>query len=176
MAKKRQLNVRLPDSLLDQLEERVISTKMGMAAMVEVLLVQALQQQDLKNIPAPDDRIEDLVKRIEAIESHLAIKPHSSVKEEVSVLTAAAPTDHSSDLLTSSIDAQINPETPLPEILGNLNVEQLATRLGVTERVIHQKKDKNTFSDWSKKHDSDAIAWKYIAAEDRFCPISETKI
>lgn len=169
MAKKRQLNVRLPDSLLDQLEERVIRTKMGMAAMVEVLLVQALQHQDLKNVPAVDDRIEDLVKRIEAIESHLAIQPSKAAKNEVSILAEAAiPTKLTEDLLTSENDAPTSPETAL----GCLNTEQLAARLGVTERVIHQKKDKSTFSDWSKKHDSDEIAWKYVDAEDCFCPVT----
>ena len=73
MAKKRQLNVRLPDTLLDELEERVQKTKMGMAAMVEVLLVQALQHQE---ISAQDikqgDRLDDLTKRIEALETKLA--------------------------------------------------------------------------------------------------------
>ena len=73
MAKKRQLNVRLPDALLDELEERVQKTKMGMAAMVEVLLVQALQHQE---ISAQDikqgDRLDNLTKRIEALETKLA--------------------------------------------------------------------------------------------------------
>ncbi len=73
MAKKRQLNVRLPDSLLDELEERVQKTKMGMAAMVEVLLVQALQYQEpsAQDIEQ-SDRLDDLTKRIEALETKLA--------------------------------------------------------------------------------------------------------
>ncbi|PZU99436.1 MAG: hypothetical protein DCE90_02715 [Pseudanabaena sp.] len=174
MAKKRQLNVRLPDSLLDQLEERVIKTKMGMAAMVEVLLVQALQQQDLKNEPIVDERIEDLVKRVEAIECHLGIEPSKATKNEASILTVeSVPTNITTDLSPSDDAVPVNPETPSHDVLGALNAEQLATRLGVTERAIHQKKDKNTFSDWSKKHDSDEIAWKYVAAEDSFCPIAK---
>lgn len=79
MAKKRQLNVRLPDTLLDELEERVQKTKMGMAAMVEVLLVQALQHQE---ISAQDikqgDRLDDLTKRIEALETKLADASNNS--------------------------------------------------------------------------------------------------
>ena len=173
MAKKRQLNVRLPDSLLDQLEERVIKTKMGMAAMVEVLLLQALQQQDLKNIPVDDDRIEDLVKRIEAIESHLAMQPSKPSKDEVSISSVEPVPTITTDLLTSSDDVPASPNIPLHDELGHLNTAELATRLGVTERVINQKKDKNTFSEWSKKHDSDEIAWKYIAAEDYFCSVAK---
>ena len=79
MTKKRQLNVRLPDTLLDELEERVQKTKMGMAAMVEVLLVQALQHQE---ISAQDikqgDRLDDLTKRIEALETKLADASNNS--------------------------------------------------------------------------------------------------
>ena len=171
MAKKRQLNVRLPDSLLDQLEERVLRTKMGMAAMVEVLLVQALQQPDLKNIPAVDGCIEDLVKRVEAIEAHLAMQPNKSA-EEGAILTATVPSKNTLEPLAANDDAPANPDGLLQDGLGYLDAEQLATRLGVTTRAIHQKKDKNTFSDWSKKHDADETPWKYIATEDRFCAIS----
>lgn len=74
MAKKRQLNVRLPDALLSQLEERVQKTKMGMAAMVEVLLVQALQQQEISEPKSlQSDRIDRLEQRIEALETKFAI-------------------------------------------------------------------------------------------------------
>lgn len=73
MAKKRQLNVRLPDALLDELEERVQKTKMGMAAMVEVLLVQALQHQEISAQDVKQgDRLDDLTKRLEALETKLA--------------------------------------------------------------------------------------------------------
>ncbi len=79
MAKKRQLNVRLPDALLDELEERVQKTKMGMAAMVEVLLVQALQHQTISVQDVEQgDRLDDLTKRIEALETKLADASNNS--------------------------------------------------------------------------------------------------
>ena len=65
--------------MLGKLEERVQKTKMGMAAMVEVLLVQALQHQE---ISAQDikqgDRLDDLTKRIEALETKLADASNNS--------------------------------------------------------------------------------------------------
>ena len=91
MTKKRQLNVRLPDTLLDELEERVQKTKMGMAAMVEVLLVQALQHQE---IPAQDikqgDRLDDLTKRIEALETKLADTSNNSHNNSQSIRSSTA--------------------------------------------------------------------------------------
>jgi hypothetical protein len=156
MAKKRQLNVRLPDALLSQLEERVLATKMGMAAMVEVLLVQALQMQEVsENKVVPDDRFESLVKRIEALEAKFITQPES--------LTAEA-------LPTANTLPDF--ERHQPNDLTALNAEDLATRLTVEVRMLNQKKDKSTFSSWSKKHDPEGIAWKYVAPEDCFYPIS----
>ncbi len=85
MAKKRQLNVRLSDALLSQLEDRVQKTKMGMAAMVEVLLVQALQHQEASDSSsAQSDRLDSLEKRIEALESRFAISSTDSQEVEIS--------------------------------------------------------------------------------------------
>jgi hypothetical protein len=87
MAKKRQLNVRLSDALLSQLEDRVQKTKMGMAAMVEVLLVQALQHQEASDSSsAQSDRLDRLEKRIEALEATFATSSTNS--EEIEVTAA----------------------------------------------------------------------------------------
>jgi hypothetical protein len=87
MAKKRQLNVRLSDALLSQLEDQVQKTKMGMAAMVEVLLVQALQHQEASDSnSAQSDRLDSLEKRIEALETTFATSSTNS--EEIEVTAA----------------------------------------------------------------------------------------
>ena len=89
MAKKRQLNVRLSDALVSQLDDRAQKTKMGMAAMVEILLIQALQHQeaaDESKSPLSDrleSRLESLEKRIEALEATLAISSTESPEMEV---------------------------------------------------------------------------------------------
>ncbi len=107
MAKKRQLNVRLPDALLSQLEERVQKTKMGMAAMVEVLLVQALQQQEISEPKSlQSDRIDRLEQRIEALETKFAIS--------VEILPLAASTSietntDESEEIASPITLEVRP-------------------------------------------------------------------
>jgi hypothetical protein len=89
MAKKRQLNVRLSDALVSQLDDRAQKTKMGMAAMVEILLIQALQhQEDADESKSPlsdrfESRLESLEKRIEALEATLAISSTESPEMEV---------------------------------------------------------------------------------------------
>jgi len=162
MAKKRQLNVRLPDSLLTELEERVHKTKMGMAAMVEVLLVQALQQQE---IAEPDlgvgDRFDDLVKRIEVLETKLASASSHSPQVEGSAAKQILP------ISTSIVDESSNQVLNLDA----LSAEDLANHLAVGIRTLTQKKDKSTFSDWAKKHDPDSMAWRYDDVEERFYPL-----
>lgn len=89
MAKKRQLNVRLSDALVSQLDDRAQKTKMGMAAMVEILLIQALQhQEDADESKSPlsdrfESRLESLEKRIEVLEATLAISSTESPEMEV---------------------------------------------------------------------------------------------
>jgi len=119
MAKKRQLNVRLPDALLSQLEERVQRTKMGMAAMVEVLLVQALQQQEISEPKSlQSDRLARLEQRIEALETKLATGSHDSQQVEVAssveVLSLAPSTSietntDQSEEIASSITLEVRP-------------------------------------------------------------------
>lgn len=92
MAKKRQLNVRLSDALVSQLDDRAQKTKMGMAAMVEILLIQALQHQeaaDESKSPLSDrldSRLDSLEKRIEALETTFATSSTNS--EEIEVTAA----------------------------------------------------------------------------------------
>ena len=89
MAKKRQLNVRLSDALVSQLDDRAQKTKMGMAAMVEILLIQALQhQEDADESKSPlsdrfESRLESLEKRIEALEATFALSSTESPEMEV---------------------------------------------------------------------------------------------
>ncbi|PZO36752.1 MAG: hypothetical protein DCF19_20450 [Pseudanabaena frigida] len=167
MAKKRQLNVRLPDALLSQLEDRVLKTKMGMAAMVEVLLVQALQMQEVsENTAPPEDHVDSLVKRIEALEAKVFAQANTSTQTEI-------PTLEESSSTTMSV-ANIAPDIEKHQTndLEALKGESLATRLNVEVRILNQKKDKSTFSNWAKKHDLEGIAWKYVASEDCFYPIA----
>jgi hypothetical protein len=174
MAKKRQLNVRLPDALLSQLEERVQKTKMGMAAMVEVLLVQALQQQETSDSESVEgDRFESLVKRIEVLETKLAGQSEQSdnlPKTEVVPTIKSLPTAIESILTEVTIPDEVEAQ---PSDLTALNGEELANRLAVEVRTLKQKKDKGTFSDWTKKHDPNGVAWKYVSEEERFHPLAD---
>jgi len=167
VAKKRQLNVRLPDALLTELEVRVQKTKMGMAAMVEVLLVQALQQQETSTSDlSQGDRFDSLVKRIEALELKFADASINSPQIEVIAVAEVLPN-------TASID-QVSDQVSDQDQVNGLNAltgEELAHRLTVEVRTLNQKKDKSTFADWAKKHDPDGMTWKHEAVEDRFYPL-----
>lgn len=167
MAKKRQLNVRLSDTLLNQLEERVQTTKMGMAAMVEILLSQALQQQVVADPDfAQSDRFDGLEKRIEALEAKFANQSSDLVEVESSssIKSAIESLPDLTSLETSSDEASANQANDSEA----LSIEDLANRLAVEVRTLSQKKDKGTFSDWAKKHDPESMGWKYVADEDRF--------
>lgn len=159
MAKKRQLNVRLPDALLSKLEVHVQETKMGMAAMVEVLLVQALQQLEMaERKPVESDLFDSLVKRIEALETKLADKPSDSLQVQPPI------SDESLSIAPSS------PNTS-ERVFAALSDKELSSHLAVAVRTLNQKKDKNTFAEWTKKHDPEGIAWCYVASENHFYPI-----
>ena len=115
MAKKRQLNVRLSDALLTQLEDRVQKTKMGMAAMVEVLLVQALQHQESSDSnSAQSDRLDSLEKRIEALESKFAISSTDSQEVEISdsAVIDSAVIDSDAEHSTANGASFLNDENP----------------------------------------------------------------
>jgi len=166
MAKKKQLNVRLPDTLFDRLEQRVLKTKMGMAAMVEVLLLRALEQESSDaERDGSGDRFDVLVKRIEALEAKLSIEPDDSHLVEASIVEAVVAVASIADFVASE------PSPALESDVKLLSAEDLALRLSVTVRALAQKKDKSTFSDWTRKHDPEGVAWKYIAPSDRFCPL-----
>jgi len=91
MAKKRQLNVRLSDALISQLEDRVQKTKMGMAAMVEVLLVQALQHQEVSDAKSTEsDRLDSLEERIAALEAKFIVGMVDSIDAQESEMPTSA--------------------------------------------------------------------------------------
>ncbi|GBO55391.1 hypothetical protein APA_3542 [Pseudanabaena sp. lw0831] len=159
MAKKRQLNVRLPDALLSKLEARVQETKMGMAAMVEVLLVQALQQLEMADCkPIESNLFDGLVKRVEALETKLADKPSDSQQVPPPV------SDESLSIASSSLNTS-------ERVFAALSDEELSSHLAVAVRTLNQKKDKSTFAEWTKKHDPEGMAWCYVASENHFYPI-----
>jgi hypothetical protein len=162
MSKKRQLNVRLSDALLSKLEARVQETKMGMAAMVEVLLVQALQQVEIADRePIETDLFNSLVKRIEALEAKLADRPSDLQQMKTHV------SDESLSIAPSSPNSS-------ERVFAALSDEELSNHLAVAVRTLNQKKDKNTFAEWTKKHDPEGIAWCYVAAENHFYPVIPT--
>ncbi|WP_055075230.1 hypothetical protein [Pseudanabaena sp. 'Roaring Creek'] len=176
MAKKRQLNVRLSDALLDRLEERVQKTKMGMAAMVEILLTHALQQDMATPLAQPEDRYDELLKRIEAIEAKLA-DGDRFLQEEISSteVEVAIASPSIEDVATENKSAnESEKEIPLKKIspIDALSLEELVNRLKVEVRTLNQKKDKSTFSAWAKKHDPEGIAWQYNDVEDCFYPLA----
>jgi hypothetical protein len=123
MAKKRQLNVRLSDALVSQLDDRAQKTKMGMAAMVEILLIQALQHQeaaDESKSPLSDrldSRLDSLEKRIEALEATLAIS--STESPEIEVTAAVVETNSEQSILDEPV--VLNDENQV----GNINSQTL---------------------------------------------------
>ena len=132
MAKKRQLNVRLSDALLSQLEDRVQKTKMGMAAMVEVLLVQALQHQEASDSnSAQSDRLDSLEKRIEVLESKFVIS--SADSQEVEIFDSA---------VIDSAVTESDAEHSTPNEAGFLNDENPDSTITVEARPVKPKKEK----------------------------------
>jgi hypothetical protein len=153
MAKKRQLNVRLTDSLIDELEDRMHKTKLGMAALVEMLLEKAL------HLPTEDsgqsDRITELEQRIATIEAKLTLLAAPDSRQDASEIT-----DELFEAASQNGD----------RLLTALDSNTLATRLGVTARAISQRIEKGTLVEWSKKHDPDSVGWEYAEADQQFHP------
>jgi hypothetical protein len=56
-------------------------------------------------------------------------------------------------------------------VFAALSDKELSSHLAVAVRTLNQKKDKNTFAEWTKKHDPEGIAWCYVASENHFYPI-----
>ncbi len=112
MAKKRQLNVRLSDALVSQLDDRAQKTKMGMAAMVEILLIQALQHQEAsdESKSPQSDRLDSLEKRIEALEATFAISSTDSEEIEVAASVVVEANSEQSTL-NENHDSKLNPQT-----------------------------------------------------------------
>jgi len=141
MAKKRQLNVRLSDALVSQLEDRVQKTKMGMAAMVEVLLVQALQHQESSDSnSAQSDRLNRLEERIEALEAKFIMEMVGSVdSQEVEMSTSVEILPMTSLIAIETDGAQSNSNGTI-----SLIDDGLANHIDSEVRPAKQKKDKTS--------------------------------
>jgi hypothetical protein len=143
MAKKRQLNVRLSDALVSQLEDRVQKTKMGMAAMVEVLLVQALQHQEVSDSQSTQsDRFDSLEKRIEALEAKFAIEIMESVDSQEVEISASV------EIFPMTSLVAIEPDGDEPNSNGAITIsltdDGLANHINSEVRHAKQKKDKTS--------------------------------
>ncbi|MFZ4557055.1 MAG: hypothetical protein ACOYN8_11880 [Pseudanabaena sp.] len=141
MAKKRQLNVRLSDALLSQLEDRVEKTKMGMAAMVEVLLVQALQHQESSDSQSTQsDRLDSLEERIEALEAKFIMEMVDSVDSQQIEISPSVEILFVSSLSEIELDGD---ESNSNRIIS-LSDDGLASNINSEVRPAKQKKDKTS--------------------------------
>ena len=137
MAKKRQLNVRLSDALLTQLEDRVQKTKMGMAAMVEVLLVQALQHQETSDSnSAQSDRLDNLEERIEALEAKFIVEMVEAVDSQQVDLSTSV------EILPVSSASAMEPDADKSNVTISLIDDGLASDNDLEVRPAKQKKEK----------------------------------
>jgi len=119
--------------LLNQLEERVQKTKMGMAAMVETLLVQALQQQEISEAESVQgDRLDRLEKRIEVLESKFTAGSDDSQEVEVSASVEILP------LSSSTVESNGDQS----EGLDTSSDEEISSRIALEVRPVKHKKDK----------------------------------
>jgi hypothetical protein len=142
MAKKRQLNVRLGDALVSQLDDRAQKTKMGMAAMVEILLIQALQhQEDADESKSPlSDRLDRLEERIEALEAKFIMEMVGSVdSQEVEMATSVEILPMASLIAIETDGAQSNSNGTI-----SLSDDGLANHIDSEVRPAKQKKDKTS--------------------------------
>ena len=142
MAKKRQLNVRLSDALVSQLDDRAQKTKMGMAAMVEILLIQALQHQEAADeSKSPlSDRLERLEERIEALEAKFIMEMVGSVdSQEVEMATSVEILPMASLIAIETDGAQSNSNGTI-----SLSDDGLANHIDSEVRPAKQKKDKTS--------------------------------
>lgn len=57
------------------------------------------------------------------------------------------------------------------ELVDGLSVRGLAKRLSLGHAVVQQYKTKDSFTEWSKSHDPDGIAWRFDAESKRLFPI-----
>lgn len=153
MAKKRQLNVRLTDNLIDELEDRMHKTKLGMAALVEMLLEKALHLPSSTEDSGQSDRITELEQRVATIEAKLTLLATSVSTLDVSEVVPEVAASQNGDHVLTALDS-----------------DTLAARLGVTARAISQRIEKGTLVEWSKKHDPDSVAWEYAEADQQFYP------
>ena len=141
MAKKRQLNVRLSDALLSQLEDRVEKTKMGMAAMVEVLLVQALQHQESSDSQSTQsDRLDSLEERIEALEAKFIMEMVDSADSQQIEISPSVEILFVSSLSEIELDGD---ESNSNRIIS-LSDDGLASNINSEVRPAKQKKDKTS--------------------------------
>ena len=141
MAKKRQLNVRLSDALLSQLEDRVQKTKMGMAAMVEVLLVQALQHQEVSDAKSTQsDRLDSLEERIEALEAKFIMEMIDSADSQEVERSTSVEILFVSSLSEIELDGD---ESNFNGIIS-LSDDGLASNINSEVRPAKQKKDKTS--------------------------------
>jgi hypothetical protein len=156
MAKKRQLNVRLSDALVSQLDDRAQKTKMGMAAMVEILLIQALQHQeaaDESKSPLSDrfeSRLESLEKRIEALEATLAISSTESPEMEVAAAVVVEATSEQSILDETVV---LNDENQV----GNMNSQTLESTSSKPKKEKPNSKTSNSKPPNSKAPNSKVL-------------------
>ena len=142
MAKKRQVNVRLSDALVSQLDDRAQKTKMGMAAMVEILLIQALQHQEAADeSKSPlSDRLERLEERIEALEAKFIMEMVGSVdSQEVEMATSVEILPMASLIAIETDGAQSNSNGTI-----SLSDDGLANHIDSEVRPAKQKKDKTS--------------------------------
>lgn len=137
--------------------------------------IQALKTEVLA---VQQEQINLLRERVQALEPEAQLL-RKLLNESIELTQSYQAKNDIDDIADEGVDPvilQASEASPLPEekyseLPSELNLSQLARRLGVVKSVISRRKSRSDFEQWAKGKDPDGIAWEYDGKNQKFFPI-----